>query len=92
MAKCRYCMREMLIADGCGYTKVECNGKEYDRIKVGDEEDFFFGDDPEMRCTDCNAKMGYFHHAGCDCERCPVCGGQFISCDCDCNLTQLALW
>ena len=31
----------------------------------------------------CRARPGHYHHVGCDAERCPVCGGQLISCDCD---------
>ena len=34
------------------------------------------------RCPDCNVIPGGRHHAGCDHEYCPKCGGQLISCDC----------
>lgn len=35
-------------------------------------------------CLDCNvvSKAGTIHHFGCDVERCPVCAGQLISCNC----------
>lgn len=36
-------------------------------------------------CHDCSAKKGELHVVGCDMERCPKCGGQSISCECDTN-------
>ena len=80
MAKCNYCNKDVLIADGCIRVPVKYKGKEYEPIKVGDPGDFYQGED--SRCGDCGAKYGHYHHPGCDCERCPVCGGQLISCDC----------
>ena len=73
----------MLTAKGCRGSKVSVNGEIFKRIKVGDPGDFFEGMDTDTRCGDCNAKMGYLHHWGCDCERCPKCGQQLITCDCE---------
>jgi hypothetical protein len=33
-------------------------------------------------CHDCAAIKGELHGLHCDCERCPACGGQMISCAC----------
>lgn len=83
MAKCKVCEREMLTAKGCSASKILYSGKEYKRIKAGDEYDF----DPDMddgeRCHDCWAVKGHYHHWGCDAERCPVCHEQLISCSCE---------
>lgn len=58
------------------------DGKNLERIRFGDEEDDWGAD--EGPCHDCGAKKGQFHvWRMCDVERCPICGGQAISCECD---------
>lgn len=78
MAICDWCDKEMKTADGCSGNKtIIIKGKEYDSIPFHDDDD-----ETIIRCHDCNVKSGEFHHPGCDAERCPICGGQIISCDC----------
>lgn len=84
MAKCKYCNKVMLKSDGCDCELLTMNdGETYRRIAVGEEFDFYYGmDDEELKCHDCNALYGHYHHEGCDCEICPVCHEQLISCEC----------
>ena len=82
-AICEVCGGDMAKADGCKPSVFICDGKQYARIKVGDAGDMYEGGGSDSRCTDCGAKHGHYHHAGCDCEYCPICGGQLLSCDCD---------
>lgn len=42
-------------------------------------------------CPDCGALPGELHTIMCDVERCPHCGGQLISCECECDLTKQRL-
>lgn len=77
MAKCKDCEQEMLKAKGCLVKRLRLNdGKIYTRLKY--EGGWGTGN----RCGDCGAKEGYYHHHGCDVERCPKCGNQLITCDC----------
>lgn len=35
------------------------------------------------KCPDCAVAFSQLHVPGCDKEKCPACGSQAISCDCD---------
>lgn len=73
---CDTCKQEMKEAKSCTNQFVKIGGKWHLR-------DNTYYDDNE-RCHDCSIMNGFpnYHHPGCDMERCPICGGQAISCDC----------
>jgi hypothetical protein len=60
---------------------VVIGGIERQRVRYGEEADDWGADD--HACHDCRVVKGQFHVFGCDAERCPLCGGQLINCECD---------
>ena len=83
---CKMCNADMGMVDGCMAISIIHNGKEYMRFKIGEIGDLYAAGEPgrfhmkNERCSDCNAKLGYYHHMLCTNERCPVCGGTFVNC------------
>ena len=84
MAKCKYCNKDMLRAKGCRKVMVQTkDGQVLNPIKYGSEEyPDAWKPEPGRTCGDCGCHQGYYHHPGCDIERCPACKGQLISCGC----------
>ena len=82
-ARCELCEQDMLESKGCTVADIHIGGQVYKRVHVGGPGDFLEGASEDARCGDCGAQLGHYHHWGCDCERCPACGWQLISCNCE---------
>ena len=70
-------------SDGCTVGELICDGETYDRVKVGDEADIYTQLTEDGRCPGCFARVGFFHHFGCEFERCPACGNAMNECKCE---------
>jgi hypothetical protein len=82
MAVCTICQQEMVDEVSCSADPLDIGGELYEPIRWGREAGYR-RDLPPVRCHDCGVWPGGVHHHGCDCEECPACHGQAISCDCD---------
>jgi hypothetical protein len=84
MAVCNACGTEMRQSSSCveHSFRFKDDPVQYRAVPYGSEDEDW-GAASGRNCHDCNCPPGGFHHAGCDVERCPRCGGQVIGCDCD---------
>jgi len=80
MAVCNWCKKEMTDEKTTSCIKESIKFRDGKRLAqvAYDPED----KSPSMRCPDCYIAPGGLHHPGCDCETCPKCKGQLISCGC----------
>ena len=88
LESCEDCGKRVGRANSCTLDGIILDGKQYVRDKTHyfDEER---QPDSKERCHGCGILLrpGNVHHFGCDDERCPKCGEQLITCDCE--ITEL---
>jgi hypothetical protein len=78
-AVCSWCRHDMTTALSCTMDALHQKGRHFDVPPYGAEPGRRAKSD---RCGDCGVFRGGWHHPGCDLQRCPVCGGQLLSCEC----------
>jgi hypothetical protein len=71
-----------IVAEAQLVTHYEIGGRLLPRIKYGEEKEDWGADSGP--CPDCGVVKDQYHLENiCDVERCPSCGFQVISCDCE---------
>ena len=75
-ATCKDCGQEMVKGGSCKVTHYASKDKGSKGVeRLPSELDY--------NCGDCNCAPNTLHHIGCDMERCPLCGGQALGCECE---------
>ena len=69
----------MTTANSCTVDAFHVEGCPIEMIAYGSEPG---GGAFRLRCGDCGVARGGHHHPGCDVQRCPLCRGQMMTCDC----------
>ncbi len=83
MRQCKACKRTHQSPQGCKLRTIKINGIEYLPIPYGKETAWEqYNLTPGETCRDCETPLGKYHHLNCCVEQCPVCGEQWISCNC----------
>ena len=80
MAECQYCVQEMTTAASCTVAGLRRDGKLIPLTPYTASRRR--GVTVRNRCGDCGVRPGGYHHLGCDMQRCPLCRGQLMSCEC----------
>ena len=80
LPKCRVCGYTIGKTVSCRIRTINYKGKSFRRVKVGDPGDPYEGK-KVMACASCGVGFGRFHHADCEKEVCPICGGQLATCE-----------
>lgn len=80
LPKCRVCGCTVGKTVSCRIRTISYQGKSFRRVKVGDPGDPYEGK-KVTACASCGASFGRFHHADCEKEVCPICGGQLATCE-----------
>lgn len=88
MTICPDCKQEIISSKGCSSVYLLISGNKYKRLTGGYEKGKNFEKDltksgEGLKCDDCGALEGNFHHFGCEREICPIHKVPMVGCDCD---------